>query len=65
MFLRSLSGSYGAVGWLTGHEDIAGMERASDALAVDEAWIDLVDSTGGAFVEDPTITTQTIYRKLA
>lgn len=65
LFLRSLSGPYGAVGWLTGHEDIAGMERASDALTADEAWIDLVDSSGGAFVEDPAITTQTIYRKLA
>ena len=65
MFVRSLSGPYGGVGWLTGHADIADMERANDALAADDAWLDLVDTTDGAFVEDPAITTQTIYRKLA
>jgi hypothetical protein len=65
IFARSLSGPYGGVGWLTGHEDIAGVERASDALASDEAWSGLIDSAEGAFVEEPSVTVQTIHRRLA
>lgn len=64
-FVRSLSGPYGGVGWLTAHEDVAGLEAANDALSGDEAWIELVDSAEGAFVEDAALTTQTIHRKLA
>ena len=65
MFVRSVTGPYSGVGWLTGHETIAQMEAGQDAMAADPTWLKLVDSTGGAFVEDPSITVSTLYRKLA
>ena len=65
MFVRALTGPYGGIGWLTGHETIAQLEAGQDALAADPAWLKLVDSTEGAFVEDASITVSTLYRKIA
>jgi len=65
MFVRSLTGPYGGVGWLTGQENIAKVEQGQNALAADPAWLKLVDSTGGAFVEDAAITQSTLFRKIA
>jgi hypothetical protein len=65
MFVRAMSGSYGGVGWLAGYEDIASLERAGDALAADDGFSELIDSTEGAFVEDPASTVQTIHRRLS
>ena len=65
MFLRSLSGPYGAVGWLTGFESIAAVEAATEANDADPAWLKLIDSTAGCFVPDAAVTQQTLYRKLA
>ncbi len=65
MFLRALTGPYGAVGWLTGYENVAEMERAMDAQAADPEWLKLIDGTKGCFNEDIGATQQTIYRKLA
>ena len=62
---QNLTGPYGSIGWLTGYENIAALEAANNALAADPDWLALIDTTGGLFVEDPTITQQTIYRKLA
>ena len=38
---------------------------AQSALAADPAWLKLLDSTEGAFVEDPEATKATLYRKLS
>jgi hypothetical protein len=65
MFLRSTTGPYGGVGWLTGYENITVMEKAEDKLAADPSWLKLIDSTKGCFVEDPAMTQATIYRRLA
>jgi hypothetical protein len=65
MFVRSMSGPYGGVGWLTGYDDLAQYEKAQQALAEDQAWMALVDSTEGCFVEDPAVTQATLYRRLA
>jgi hypothetical protein len=65
MFVRSVTGPYGGVGWLTGHGTIADVEAGQDAMAADPGWLKLVDSTGGAFVEDASITVSTLYRKIA
>ncbi len=65
MFVRSMTGPYGGVGWLTGYENITAMEKAEDALAADASWLKLLDSTQGCFVEDPALTQATIYRRLA
>ncbi|MGZ4800421.1 MAG: hypothetical protein ACXVL8_16085, partial [Acidimicrobiia bacterium] len=64
MFARSVTGSYGAVAWLTGYENTAAMEKADAALASDPSWLKLIDSTKGCFVEDPASTQSTIYRRL-
>lgn len=64
MFVRALTGQYGAVGWLTGYETMAQMEAAMDAQAADPDWLKLIDSTKGAFVEQVGATETTIYRKL-
>ena len=64
MFVRALTGSYGAVGWLTGHESIAEVQEAEAAMAADEGWLRLVDEASQCYVDDPTITQQTIHRRL-
>jgi hypothetical protein len=64
MFVRALTGPYGSVGFLTGYENIAAFESASDALAGDPSWVKLIDSTKGCFVEDAAITQTTLYRRI-
>jgi len=65
MFGRALTGPYGSVGWLTGYESLAQMEKANDAQAADPTMLKLIDSTQGCFVEDVGATQTTLYRKLA
>ncbi|MFN8051796.1 MAG: hypothetical protein U0Q22_10190 [Acidimicrobiales bacterium] len=64
MFMRNLTGPYGAVGWLTGYESIAEMESADHALNAEPSWLKTVDHTEGCFVEDPASTQTTIYRRM-
>lgn len=64
LFVRSLTGPYGGVGWLTGYESVSQMQKADTALASDPSWLKLLDSTSGCFVDDPSVTQTTIYRKL-
>ncbi len=65
MFVRSLTGPYGQIGWLTGYENLAAVGDAQDKLAADEGWLTYLDGTEGCFVEDPSFTTSTLYQKLA
>ncbi len=65
LFARAMTGPYGGIGWLTGYASMAEYEQAQNAMAADPAWIKLLDSTEGAFVEDPTLTQATLYRKLS
>jgi hypothetical protein len=65
LFGQSLSGPYGSVGWLTGHEDIAKLEANAQALVADPGWLELIDRSGGCWLEDAAATQQTIYRRLA
>ena len=62
MFGRSVTGPYGAVGWLTGYESAAAMERADAALS-GSMLVSLLDSTEGCFA-DTNATQSTIYRRL-
>ena len=64
LFVRSLTGPYGGVGWLTGYESITAMEKSEAATVADSSFVKLVDSTQGCFVEDATTTQSTIYRRL-
>ena len=63
LFTSNTTGPYGGVGWLTGYESIAALDAAADKIAADAAFVKLVDSTKGCFVDG--ITQQTIFRKLA
>lgn len=65
MFLRALTGPYGSVGWLTGYENIAEMERANDALAADPDMLGLIDASNGCFLDEAGAAQTTLYRKLA
>ncbi len=65
LFVAEMSGAYGGVGWLSGHSDIASMERAQDTLGSDPDWLELVDREAGpAYATDPEQTYQRVYRRL-
>lgn len=63
-FSTALSGPYGGVGFLSGYESVAQLEASQSKLASDPKWVKLIDSTKGCFVEDPSITLQTIHRRV-
>ena len=65
IFAQGLTGPYGGVGWLTAYDNIAAFQAAGDAIAADASFMKLVDSSAGCYVEDTSITQQTIYRRLA
>lgn len=65
MFLRSLTGPYGSVGWLTGYENLAQMERANDTLAADPDMLRMIDASNGCFLDQMGAAQTTLYRKLA
>ena len=64
MFVRALTGPYGEVGWLTGHETITQDQETESALAADQGWMRLVDEASQCYVDNPMITQQTIHRRL-
>ncbi len=66
LFLADVTGIYGGVAWASGYENVQAMEAAQQALASDEGWAKFVDKeTKGVYAEEPGLTTQIIYRRLA
>jgi hypothetical protein len=66
LFLADVTGSYGGVAWASGYENVQALEAAQQALAGDESWAKFVDkATAGVYADEPSLTTQTIYRRLA
>lgn len=66
MFVSDVTGNYGGVGWLTGHENVQAMEAAEQAMAADASWLKFIDKeTAGVYAENTSPTTSTIYRRLA
>jgi hypothetical protein len=66
LFLADVTGNYGGVAWASGYENVQALEAAQQALAGDESWAKFVDkATAGVYAEEPSLTTQTIYRRLA
>jgi hypothetical protein len=66
LFLAEVTGNYGGVAWASAYENVQAMEAAQQALAGDQDWAKFVDkSTKGVYVEEPSLTTQLIYRRLA
>ena len=66
LFLANVTGNYGGVGWASAFENVQALEAAQLALAGDESWAKFVDkATAGVYAEEPSLTTQVIYRRLA
>ena len=66
LFLANVTGNYGTVGWLSGYENVQAMESAQQALTSDADWAQFVDQkTSGVYTDDPSATTQLIFRRLA
>jgi len=60
-----VTGSYGGVTWITGHEDVRAMESAEATLMADPSWGETIDrQTAGIYSEAPELTTQLIYRRM-
>ncbi len=65
LFATAMTGSYGAVSWITGYADIREMERTQQALAADTKFGEFVDkNVRGVYVESPSETRQLIYRRI-
>jgi hypothetical protein len=66
MFLADVTGTYGGVGWASAYENAQALEAAQQALNSDASWAQFVDkATAGVYTDDPSMTTQVIYRRLA
>lgn len=66
LFGRALTGTYGGVGWITPTATLAELQAAQEALAADPSWARMIDDeAAGAYAEEPAMTTQRIYRRLA
>jgi hypothetical protein len=66
LFLADVTGNYGGVAWASGYENVQALEAAQQALVADEGWAKFVDkSTAGVYADEPSLTTQIIYRRLA
>jgi hypothetical protein len=66
LFLADVTGSYGGVGWASGFENVQALESAQQALNSDPSWAKFVDkATAGVYADEPSLTTQTIYRRIA
>jgi hypothetical protein len=66
LFLADVTGIYGGVGWVSGHENIQALEAAQQKLASDASWAKYLDKeVKGTYADEPGHTTQLIYRRLA
>ena len=66
LFLAGVTGNYGGVSWASGYENVQALEAAQQALVGDADWAKFVDKeTKGVYTDEPSLTTQTIYRRLA
>jgi hypothetical protein len=66
IFVADVTGNYGGVGWVSGYENVQTLEAAQQALAGDQDWANFVDkSTKGVYTDEPSLTTQLIYRRIA
>ena len=65
MFIAGTTGSYGTVGWITGYTDVKELESAQQKLAADTKFGEYVDkSVRGVYTDDPSATSQLIYRRI-
>jgi hypothetical protein len=60
MFVASVVGNFGGIGWLAGVDELAELEAANAALSSNDEWLKLVDRAGHAFT--PGASTQLLRR---
>jgi hypothetical protein len=66
LFLADVTGTYGGVGWVSGHANAQELEAAQQKLAADTSFAKYVDKeVKDTYADDPSVTTQLIYRRLA
>jgi hypothetical protein len=66
LFLADVTGIYGGVGWVSGYANVQEMEAAQQTLAADPSWAkDVDEAVKGTYAEEPSLTTQLIFRRLA
>jgi hypothetical protein len=66
LFATSVTGTYGGVAWFSGYADVQEMERAQQALAADTKFAAFVDNgVQGVYVDEPSVSRQLIYRRIA
>jgi hypothetical protein len=63
-FVANVTGHYGGVGWLAGYQSLAEFEDAQDKLNTDASFVKFVDSTTGAYVQDPSVTQTLLFAKV-
>ena len=65
MLVTGMTGIYGSVGWVSGYADIKEFEGAQQKLAADTKFAEFVDkSVRGVYSEEPTATSQLMYRRI-
>jgi hypothetical protein len=65
MFAASATGSYGAVAWISGYDDVKALDRAQEKLAADTKFAQFVDkSVPGVYTDDSIATAQFILRRV-
>lgn len=64
LFMRTVTGPYAGVSWFTAAEDGAAVDAQQAALAADAGFIELVDSSQGAYVEEANATQSILWRRL-
>lgn len=65
LFVESLAGPFGQVGFVSYYDSMARFEEAQDVLRATPEWSKLLDSTEGLFVENPRETQTIIERRIA
>lgn len=64
LFVESLTGPFGRVGFVSYYDSMARFEEAQDVLRATPEWTKLLDSTQGLFVENPRETQTLIQRRI-
>jgi hypothetical protein len=66
LFALNVTGTYGGVGWASPHANVQAMEASEAALMADPTWGEYVDrEVTGVYADEPSMTTQLIYRRIA
>lgn len=64
-FLVDSTGMFGGVSWSSGYPDIRSLQAAEGALATDTEWLAMIDREAkGVYSDDPSLTTQLIWRRI-